>query len=145
MIFFFEGLNQPGFLTNHNYLIPWDIVVNKGSTTNTNEKPGSLQASSRRNQSAVFKKNSTKLMESSNLWSATESFGGPITVRAYIGMEYECPCGHRFICSGPDRIVKANSSGIVKVITEILKNELNFLLIFNFVCKRTTPIKYFHI
>lgn len=29
-------------------------------------------------------------------------------------MEYECPCGHRFICSGPDRIVKVSANGVVK-------------------------------
>ncbi len=38
-----------------------------------------------------------------------------IPVRAFIGMEYECPCGHRFISSGPDRLVKVSSSGNVKV------------------------------
>jgi hypothetical protein len=37
------------------------------------------------------------------------------TVRIYIGMEYECPIGHRFICSGPDRVVKLSQNGIMKV------------------------------
>ncbi len=32
-------------------------------------------------------------------------------------MEYECPCGHRFICSAPDRPVKLASNGTVKVKT----------------------------
>ena len=37
-----------------------------------------------------------------------------INLKAYIGMEYECPLGHRFICSGPDRLVKVASNGIIK-------------------------------
>ena len=37
------------------------------------------------------------------------------TVRGHIGMEYECPCGHRFFCSGPDKISKVTSNGNVKV------------------------------
>lgn len=40
--------------------------------------------------------------------------GAVPTVRAYIGLEFECPRGHRFICSGPDKMVKATSSGHVK-------------------------------
>ena len=39
-----------------------------------------------------------------------------VTIRAFMGMEYECPMGHRFICSGPDRLVKVSSNGTVKVI-----------------------------
>lgn len=46
-----------------------------------------------------------------------------VTIRAFMGMEYECPMGHRFICSGPDRLVKVSSNGTVKVI----KNFVYFL------------------
>ena len=46
-----------------------------------------------------------------------------VTIRAFMGMEYECPMGHRFICSGPDRLVKVSSNGTVKVI----KNSFIFL------------------
>lgn len=52
-----------------------------------------------------------------------------VTIRAFMGMEYECPMGHRFICSGPDRLVKVSSNGTVKVIKKLfifLKLNQNF-------------------
>ena len=39
-----------------------------------------------------------------------------VALRLYLGMEYECPRGHRFFCSSPDKIFKAPSSGIFKVV-----------------------------
>jgi protein SMG8 len=102
------GLNQPGFLPNHNFLIPWEIVISKGSISSTDK-----QASKR---NANFNKKNPKAPESGNLWSADQASSqpAPISIRAYIGMEYECPYGHRFICSGPDRIVKVSTNGNVK-------------------------------
>uniref|UniRef100_A0ABM0MJ96 Nonsense-mediated mRNA decay factor SMG8 n=1 Tax=Saccoglossus kowalevskii TaxID=10224 RepID=A0ABM0MJ96_SACKO len=35
-------------------------------------------------------------------------------VRAYIGDEYECPRGVRFICSGPDKMLKVTGSSNIK-------------------------------
>ncbi len=42
-----------------------------------------------------------------------------MALRLYLGMEYECPRGHRFFCSGPDKIFKAPSSGIFKVCVRV--------------------------
>ncbi len=114
------GLNQPGFLPNHNFLIPWDIVINKGQSINQAPDKQSQQQRGNRNGHSSFKK---KTSEPAGLWSTdvntTSSSSGSanssISIRAYIGMEYECPCGHRFICSGPDRIVKVSTQGTVKV------------------------------
>ena len=36
-------------------------------------------------------------------------------MRAFLGMEYECPRGHRFFCSGPEKIIKVSSASTVKV------------------------------
>lgn len=35
-------------------------------------------------------------------------------VKAYIGNEYECPRGHRFFCSAPDKMVKVSATGHVR-------------------------------
>lgn len=77
-----------------------------------------------RRQSADYKGNAPPLVSSSNSGKGSASSsrqrgratreGVVPTVRAYIGEEYECPRGHRFICSGPDKMVKATSSGHVK-------------------------------
>ena len=39
-----------------------------------------------------------------------------VALRLYLGMEYECPRGHRFFCSSPDKMFKVPSSGIFKVV-----------------------------
>lgn len=38
-----------------------------------------------------------------------------VTVRVYIGCEYECPRGHRFICSSPNHVIRVAQNGVVKV------------------------------
>ena len=40
---------------------------------------------------------------------------GESSVRLFVGVEYECPRGHRFFLSGPEKIFKAPASGIFKV------------------------------
>jgi len=44
---------------------------------------------------------------SSSIWD--------VTVRIYIGCEYECPRGHRFMCSSPNHIIRVGPNGVVKV------------------------------
>ncbi len=48
-----------------------------------------------------------------NLMFASDA--GEMTVRFYLGVEYECPRGHRFFCSSPDKLFKAPTSGVFKV------------------------------
>ena len=38
-----------------------------------------------------------------------------MNLRVFLGEEYECPRGHRFFCSGPEKIIKVSSSSTVKV------------------------------
>lgn len=40
---------------------------------------------------------------------------GEVNLRIYLGDEYECPRGHRFFCSGPEKVIKVSSSSTVKV------------------------------
>ena len=79
-----------------NYLVPWDIYVNKETLATV-----SFKSSSRKNNESQKGDISSK--------------GESIHVVAYIGFDYECPLGHRFICSGPDRVVKISPNGTVKV------------------------------
>ncbi|XP_072929366.1 nonsense-mediated mRNA decay factor SMG8 [Epargyreus clarus] len=71
---------QPGFLNHTNYLLPWDCTVR---------------------------------VEQANAWRTTSSRGrgkggAPhhvTTVKIFIGFEYECARGHRFMMSSPDTVV----------------------------------------
>ena len=129
-----NGLNQPGLLTNHNYLIPWDIIVSKHSAISSVDK----QLIASRKNSINYKKNESI---SSQVASLSLSSQQTVTVRAYIGMEYECPCGHRFFCSGPDKISKVSSNGNVKVCFISFKY-LSVLKSLNVLLKRTMLINY---
>lgn len=97
------GLSQPGFMTNHNYLIPWDLHILNGQVSSLCSKQGL-----RKNQEKGKSRNSKDLELLDKQKSKT------VTIKAYIGLEYECPLGHRFICSGPDRLVRLSSNGSVK-------------------------------
>lgn len=63
------------------------------------------------------KKNIDKSNKSKNSFRELELLESKssLLIKAYMGMEYECPLGHRFICSGPDRLVKVSNNGVVKV------------------------------
>jgi hypothetical protein len=54
-----------------------------------------------------FLQNTYSGAASSSIWD--------VTVRVYIGCEYECPRGHRFFCSSPNHIIRVGPNGIVKV------------------------------
>ena len=100
----FLGLSQPGFMVNYNFLVPWDISVSKTGVTSLLDRKSSRKSTG--------ENDNNKLKDSS-----------AISIRGFIGMEYECPCGHRFICSGPDRLIRVSSNGTVKVeLTYLLNN-----------------------
>ncbi|CAH3928491.1 protein SMG8 [Pieris brassicae] len=69
---------QPGFLPHTNYLLPWDCAVR---------------------------------MEHANIWRTSSRGRGKggsqhnLTVKIFIGFEYECPRGHRFMMSSPDSVM----------------------------------------
>jgi hypothetical protein len=97
-------------MANHNYLVPWEIVVSNNVVTSLHDKQ-----SLRKNLSDKHSKSSETENIRQTRKPTNSGPGTSITLRAYIGMEYECPCGHRFICSGPDRLVKLSNNGVVKV------------------------------
>ncbi|CAG2114914.1 unnamed protein product, partial [Medioppia subpectinata] len=85
---------QPGFISGANFLLPWDVTVKL-------EHSGHLPPlwEGKRPPGIKNKK--------------TFKDGTQFTVKVFIGVEYECHRGHRFIASGPDSVLKA-SMGIVK-------------------------------
>lgn len=91
------GLSEnyhPGFLNSTNYLLPWDVTVYSKT------KGGSQQN---------IKQQSTRGRR-----PRTNNNLPLFTVKVFIGVEYECPRGHRFMLAAPDRVLKAAPGSIVK-------------------------------
>ncbi|XP_029644947.1 protein SMG8 [Octopus sinensis] len=87
-----QGLDLPGFFHGSNFLLPWDISLRMEK----DKWPGLGEANKKTKQKRIQKES------------------GEVNVRVYIGVEYECPRGHRFFSSGPDKLVKMSSSSNVK-------------------------------
>ena len=90
---------QPGFLNSTNYLLPWDVVVySKGKSANNSEQQLDQQKFAGRQKKV--RSNTNRVPQ--------------FTVKVFIGIEYECPRGHRFMLAAPDKVLRAAPSSIVK-------------------------------
>ncbi|XP_037958411.1 protein SMG8 isoform X2 [Teleopsis dalmanni] len=71
---------QSGFLSGSNFLLPWDVHVR---------------------------------LEHSASWAAERQrfrkMGEVFILKVFVGYEYECPRGHRFMMSAPDKILRGGS------------------------------------
>ncbi|GAB0091841.1 Protein SMG8 [Sergentomyia squamirostris] len=87
--------SQSGFLSGANFLIPWDVHVRL-------EHSASWAAS--------YEKSRPRKR---NKMPSTES-GVVFQLKIFVGCEYECPRGHRFIMSAPDKILRGGAGSLMK-------------------------------
>ncbi|KAH8039285.1 hypothetical protein HPB51_005531 [Rhipicephalus microplus] len=87
--------DQPGFVAGTNFLLPWDVAVK----VDKDRWPSLWEG--KRAQTWKGKKNA-------------KGDGMQFTVKVFIGVEYECHHGHRFMCSSPERMLRTTSTGLVK-------------------------------
>lgn len=71
---------QSGFLSGSNFLLPWDVQV-------------------RLEHSAQWAYEKTRYRK----------MGEVFVLKIFVGFEYECPRGHRFMMSAPDKILRGGS------------------------------------
>lgn len=83
----------PGFLAGTNYLLPWDVTVYSKSKS----------AWPQMNKHSVRGRRSRPT-------NTLPQF----TVKVFIGIEYECPRGHRFMLAGPDKVLRPSPNSMVK-------------------------------
>lgn len=115
---------HPGFLTGTNFLLPWDVTVRL-----EHSKP---------NWPAV---NDTKKFQSNMMRSRRTRSGNSMShfvVKIFVGVEYECPRGHRFMLSSPDKVLRA-ASGIVKETGHKITNS-DMPLYYNCPCRLNKPL-----
>ncbi|XP_047489241.1 nonsense-mediated mRNA decay factor SMG8-like isoform X2 [Penaeus chinensis] len=90
--------DQPGFLPGTNFLLPWDVTV---KIEDRNKWPAIADTLGKK---ALLLKNKKNRVGDIHEFS----------VKIFLGVEYECVRGHRFMMATPDRHLKASPSGLVK-------------------------------
>ncbi|XP_069946047.1 nonsense-mediated mRNA decay factor SMG8 isoform X3 [Cherax quadricarinatus] len=89
---------QPGFLPGTNFLLPWDVTI---KIEDRDKWPAIADTLGKK---ALLLKNKKNRVGDIHEFS----------VKIFLGVEYECVRGHRFMMATPDRHLKASPSGLVK-------------------------------
>ncbi|XP_015679965.1 protein SMG8 [Protobothrops mucrosquamatus] len=109
---FHAGLDQQGFILGTNYLMPWDIVIR----TRTDEE-GDLDTNSwPAPNKAIPGKRSAVVMGRGRRRDDV--------ARAFVGYEYEDARGRRFMCSGPEKIMKVMGGGPKESAVKALNSDM---------------------
>nr|CAD7597733.1 unnamed protein product [Timema genevievae] len=105
-----QDQQQAGLLGGSAYLLPWDVTVRlqHHSRDRGNSWPAvgdQFRHKQAPGQHTVLRGRKTK--------TGNKDLS-EFVVKIFIGVEYECPRGHRFMCSAPDKVLKTTGSGLVK-------------------------------
>uniref|UniRef100_A0A8D2L3N8 Nonsense-mediated mRNA decay factor SMG8 n=2 Tax=Varanus komodoensis TaxID=61221 RepID=A0A8D2L3N8_VARKO len=96
---FHTGLDQQGFILGTNYLMPWDVVIrtrtDEEGDLDTNSWPAPNKAIPGKRSSVVMGRGRRR----------------DDVARAFVGFEYEDARGRRFMCSGPEKVMKVMGGG----------------------------------
>nr|CAD7262909.1 unnamed protein product [Timema shepardi] len=105
-----QDQQQAGLLGGSAYLLPWDVTVRlqHHSKERGNSWPAvgdQFRHKQAPGQHTILRGRKTK--------TGNKDLS-EFVVKIFIGVEYECPRGHRFMCSAPDKVLKTTGSGLVK-------------------------------
>ncbi|XP_046388258.1 uncharacterized protein LOC124157509 [Ischnura elegans] len=116
--------DQPGLLPGSSYLLPWDVTVRLEPTSVSSQHftekvsqkkfdrwPSVSDASNYGPGGMIGSRKQSYFLRNSKKGRKDLS---EFVVKIFVGVEYECPRGHRFMCSGPDRVLKTTNLGLVK-------------------------------
>ncbi|XP_003403110.1 nonsense-mediated mRNA decay factor SMG8 [Bombus terrestris] len=129
--------HQAGVLATSAFLLPWDVTVRlehqkeRGSLWPTIGDHGTHNYCAR-----------GKNFQNMNTIRGRKSKGGKeFVVKIFVGVEYECPRGHRFMASAPDKVLKATGNGIVKDSgNKVTSSTADMPLYFPCPCRQTKPL-----
>ncbi|XP_026284537.1 nonsense-mediated mRNA decay factor SMG8 isoform X3 [Frankliniella occidentalis] len=124
---------QAGLMPGSAYLLPWDLTVRlEHQQDRPNAWPTVGDAAFTRGNKPLA---SSVLQRPRKTKRDTSEF----VVKIFVGVEYECPRGHRFMCSAPDKVLKTSGSGLVKDNgNKITGNDMP--LYFPCPCKNSKPL-----
>jgi len=89
--------SMPGFMSSSKFLLPWEIPLTKVTDSELARNwPNILEYIARR----------------ASILSSTDQNKQQhrISVKVFLGFEYECPRGHRFMVSAPDQAMKSSNT-----------------------------------
>ncbi|OXU28536.1 hypothetical protein TSAR_008981 [Trichomalopsis sarcophagae] len=102
--------HQTGVLANSAFLLPWDVTVR----LEHQKERGSLWPTVNDNNQHNFCQRGKNFQNLSAIRGRKSKKGKELLVKIFVGVEYECPRGHRFMASTPDKVLKATGIGTVK-------------------------------
>ncbi|PSN57691.1 Protein smg8 [Blattella germanica] len=96
-----QDQQQAGLLGGSAYLLPWDVTV---------------RLEHHRDRGSGWPTVGDQYSSRGKMQTVTQHSGAILRGRKGKGgnKEYECPRGHRFMCSAPDKVLKTTGSGLVK-------------------------------
>ncbi|XP_060664947.1 nonsense-mediated mRNA decay factor SMG8 [Drosophila nasuta] len=87
---------QSGFLSGANFLLPWDVHVR---LVQPHKQPQQSQQHSTQQQQQLNHKKSQRYRKQ----------GDRVALKIFVGFEYECSRGHRFMMCSPDRVLRGGA------------------------------------
>ncbi|XP_034946459.1 protein SMG8 [Chelonus insularis] len=126
--------HQTGILATSAFLLPWDVTVR----LEHQKERGSFWPVTGDHAYNLRGKN----FQNSNALKCRKSKGGKeFVVKIFVGVEYECPRGHRFMASAPDKVLKAAGNGIVKDSgNKVTSSTADMPLYFPCPCRQSKPL-----
>ncbi|XP_043288529.1 protein SMG8 isoform X2 [Venturia canescens] len=129
--------HQTGVLATSAFLLPWDVTVRLGHQKDRGSYWPTVGDHEGRNYCPRGKN-----FQNANTMKCRKSKGGKeFVVKIFVGVEYECPRGHRFMASAPDKVLKATGNGIVKDSgNKVTSSTADMPLYFPCPCRQPKPL-----
>ncbi|KAL6257681.1 hypothetical protein P5V15_011262 [Pogonomyrmex californicus] len=131
--------HQIGVFPTSAFLLPWDVTVR---LEHHERKERHSLWPMVGDQGGGYCSRGGKSFQAMNAIRGRKSKGGKeFVVKIFVGVEYECPRGHRFMLSAPDKVLKATGNGIVKDSgNKVTSSTADMPLYFPCPCRQTKPL-----
>ncbi|EZA51583.1 hypothetical protein DMN91_010427 [Ooceraea biroi] len=132
--------HQVGMLPTSAFLLPWDVTVR---LEHQKERSSLWPAVGDHGAHGGYGSGQRgKSYQNMNSIRGRKSKGGKeFVVKIFVGVEYECPRGHRFMASAPDKVLKATGNGIVKDSgNKVTSSTVDMPLYFACPCRQTKQL-----
>ncbi|KAG7212648.1 hypothetical protein KM043_012931 [Ampulex compressa] len=129
--------HQAGVLPTSAFLLPWDVTVR----LEHQKERGSLWPTVGDHAVQAYCPRGKNFQNMNTIRGRKSKGGKEFVVKIFVGVEYECPRGHRFMASAPDKVLKATGNGIVKDSgNKVTSSTADMPLYFPCPCRQTKPL-----